>query len=81
MDQSNLNYVSLGVVRFSKDVYHDLKQNYPKSQLLVQEFSSSKDGKIKYKKPHRLWMLERIKEICIQAGIEEKKIYFCMEND
>ncbi|MCB0280424.1 MAG: hypothetical protein KDD94_13035, partial [Calditrichaeota bacterium] len=79
MDQ--LNYISLGVVRFSKDVYSDIQRNYPESQLLIQEFVNSVDGKIKYKRPHRLWMLEQIKRLCMTAGVAEKKIYFCMEND
>jgi spore photoproduct lyase len=76
-----INYISLGVVRFTKDVYHQVQQNYPESSLLASEFSKSFDQKIRYPKPMRLWMLHKVKSMLIEAGMQEKKIYLCMEED
>lgn len=76
-----INYISLGVVRFTKDVYHQVQQNYPKSSLLASEFSKSFDQKIRYPRPMRLWMLHKVKDMLMQAGMQEDKIYLCMEED
>lgn len=74
-----LEYLSLGVVRFTKDVYHQVKKNYPTSDLLASEFQMTPEGLIRYPKPLRLAMLRRLESECLEAGIEEKKIYLCME--
>lgn len=71
-------FISLGVVRFTKDVYFEVLKNYPASQIHASEFIKSFDNKIRYKKPQRLWMLNKIKQLCIQHKLS-KEIYFCME--
>lgn len=77
----HVSYISLGVVRFTKDVYHQVQQNYPDSSLLASEFSKSFDQKIRYPKPMRLWMLYKVKDMLMKAGMPEKKLYLCMEDD
>jgi spore photoproduct lyase len=72
-------YISLGVVRFTKDVYHQVQKNYPTSDLLAQEFVKSFDNKIRYSRPMRMWMLLKIKDLLMQKGFLEKQIYLCME--
>ncbi|MCC7429767.1 hypothetical protein IT568_02870 [bacterium] len=79
LPEKQLVYVSLGVVRFTKEVFFEVQKNYPKSDLLASEFVKSFDNKIRYNKPQRLWMLKTIKSLCVGAGISEKKIYLCME--
>jgi spore photoproduct lyase len=69
------------VVRFTKDVYHQVQQNYPKSSLLASEFSKSFDQKIRYPRPMRLWMLHKVKDMLIKAGMKEERVYLCMEED
>ena len=76
---SAIEYLSLGVVRFTNDVYHQVKKNYPKSDLHAEEFVKSFDGKVRYNRPMRLWMMSKIKELLMEAGLEEEKIYLCME--
>lgn len=76
-----ISYISLGVVRFTKDVYHQVQQNYPESSLLASEFSKSFDQKIRYPRPMRLWMLHKVKDMLMKAGMGEEKIYLCMEED
>ncbi len=75
----SIQYISIGVVRFTSNVFHQVKKNYPESELLAAEFTSSFDGKIRYPRPFRLWILGKIKDLCLQQGIDEEKIYLCME--
>ena len=75
-----LEYISLGVVRFTRDVYAQVKKNYPDSELLSQEFVKSFDNKIRYNRPMRLWILKTVQNICMEYGISKDKIYLCMEN-
>jgi spore photoproduct lyase len=78
---SKIQYVSLGVVRFTKDVFYQVKQNYPDSNLLAQDFVTSFDNKIRYNRPMRLWMLQKVKQTLLKFNIAEDKIYFCMEDE
>ena len=76
-----IKYISLGVVRFTKNVYHQMKKNYPNSSLLAENFTISFDNKVRYIRPKRLWILQTIKKILQDNGICEDKIYLCMENE
>lgn len=75
-----IRYISMGVVRFTKDVFHQVKKNYPESPLLHAEFVKSFDNKVRYSRPMRSWMLSKIKDICLDLGLEQNQLYFCMEN-
>lgn len=76
---NQLQYFSLGVVRFTEDVYHQMKKNYPTSVIHKEEFIKSFDNKVRYPKPIRLNIMEKIKSLLLKAGISESKIYLCME--
>jgi spore photoproduct lyase len=76
----DLQYVSLGVVRFTKDVYFEVEQNYPDSQLLKQPFVTPSDGKIRYPLYMRKMILREVRELLLQAGMDAEKVYYCMEN-
>ena len=76
-----LEYISLGVVRFTKDVYFEVEKNYPNSALLQESFIKSFDNKIRYKRPMRLHILEEMKSLLINKEIPEEKVYFCMEDE
>ena len=76
-----IRYLSLGVVRFTKNVYHQMKKNYPNSSLLAEKFTTSFDNKVRYIRPQRLWILQTLKKILLEKGLSEEKIYLCMEND
>jgi spore photoproduct lyase len=81
MPLEKIRYVSLGVVRFTKNVYHQMKKNYPDSSLLAENFTVSFDNKVRYIRPKRLWILQTVKKILMENGIVEDKIYLCMEKD
>lgn len=76
-----LEYLSLGVVRFTKDVHREVERNYPDSVLHSGPMIKSFDGKVRYHRPMRMWMMNAIKELSIHHGIEASKIYLCMEED
>lgn len=81
VDINLVRYISLGVVRFTKDVYYQFSQNYPDSKLHRSEMIKSFDGKVRYPRPIRMWMMNKIKSLLIEAGLESSKIYLCMEED
>ncbi len=78
---AQLGYISIGVVRFTKDVYREVEKNYGDSQMLHQNFTKSFDGKVRYTKPMRMWILNSVRDLCLKAGIDNEKIYLCMEED
>lgn len=81
IDPQKLRYVSIGVVRFTKNVYHQVAKNYPDSDFLADDLVKSFDNKVRYNRPMRLWLLGKVKEILIQAGVREEVIYECMEEE
>jgi spore photoproduct lyase len=76
-----LGYISIGVVRFTKDVYREVENNYSDSPILLQNFTKSFDGKVRYSKPMRMWILNTVKDICLKSNISKEKIYLCMEEE
>lgn len=77
----DLEYLSLGVVRFTKDVYREVERNYPDSVLHTAPMIKSFDNKVRYHKPMRMWMMNTIKELAIRAQINPDIIYLCMEDN
>lgn len=73
-------YISIGVVRFTKDIHREVEKNYPDSAIHGQDYIKSFDGKIRYNRPMRKWILSTVKDLCIKAGYTESKIYECMED-
>lgn len=80
IDVTRVQYVSLGVVRFTKEVYSQVRRNYPDSTMWDQEFVTSFDKKVRYSRPQRMAVLQSIKQLCLQAGFAESAVYLCMEN-
>lgn len=75
-----MSYISLGVVRFTKDVYQQVQKNYPDSDLLAQEFVKSFDNKIRYPRPMRMHILKTIEKILFAHGFTPEQVYLCMED-
>lgn len=74
-----LSYLSLGVVRFTKDVYREVERNYPDSAIHSTPMVKSFDNKVRYNHPMRMWMMNTVKELALENGVQEKVIYLCME--
>lgn len=78
---SALRYLSLGVVRFTKDVFREAERNYPESVIHTGPMIKSFDGKVRYHRPMRMWMMNSVKEAAISSGISADSIYLCMEGN
>ena len=76
-----LSYLSLGVVRFTKDVYREVERNYPDSIIHATPMIKSFDNKVRYNHPMRMWIMNTVKELAIKAGIKKEAIYLCMEEN
>ncbi len=76
---TQIEYISLGVVRFTKDVYYQVQQNYPNLPIFYQELDTSFDKKVRYPRPFRMWILNKIRELCFEHLGDYEKIYLCME--
>lgn len=75
-----LNYLSLGVVRFTKDVYREVENNYPDSLIHSTKMVKSFDNKIRYPRPLRNWILSTVFDLSVQKGVRKECIYLCMED-
>ena len=80
LDLSRVVYISVGVVRFTKDVYRQVGQNYPDSDLLAMEFIKTADGKVRYPRPMRMKILHKVKEFLLESGFASSQVYLCMED-
>ncbi len=79
IDLTRVEYISMGVVRFTSNVFHQVKKNYPQSELLAAEFATSFDGKVRYPRPFRQWILGKIREIALVHHVDPERVYMCME--
>lgn len=78
---ADIAYISLGVVRFTKDVYQQVKKNYPESLLALEDFETSFDNKVRYPQELRLPLLHNLKQQLLKLGFLEQQIYLCMEQE
>jgi spore photoproduct lyase len=79
LPDQHLSYLSLGVVRFTDSVWHQVKKNYPESPMMRQSLVESFDGKWRAPRPMRQWHLGKIKDALVKSGYDPQKIYYCME--
>jgi len=77
---NGIEYFSLGVVRFNKEVYSEIAKNYPDSSLLRQPFVTPEDGKIRYPMYMRKAILKEVYQLLNASGVRPDQIYYCMEN-
>ncbi len=75
----SFRYISIGVVRFTPDVYHQMNKNYPQSKVLNDSLRKGPDEKVKYSKPFRQWILKNIRQVLLDFGFTSTQIYECME--
>lgn len=78
--EDQLDYISLGVVRFTKDVWRAVQYNYPDLSFGAEMVRDRGDGKVRYPHVVRNSILNDLKELCIRKGIEVSKVYLCMED-
>lgn len=73
-----LSWVSIGSLRFTKELKKISMDRFPKSKIMTQEMFPSKDGKIRYFRPIREEMYRTVKEL-IEKNLKHVPRYLCME--
>lgn len=79
LPNSQCQYISTGVVRFTKDVYREFQSSYPRSKIHASTLEHSFDGKVRYPEKLRFAMMDFVKQQCIENGFSAEKVYLCME--
>jgi len=77
VDPKKVQYISIGVPRFTSDVWNAFKKNYPASKILKLEMT--KEQLIRPYFHIRTQLLNDCKNKLVSAGFDEKTIYLCME--
>jgi len=76
----NIVWISLGTFRFMPSLKSIIQKRFPESKIIYGEFISGMDGKMRYFKPLRINLYQKmvswIKEIA-----PDVLIYYCMEDD
>lgn len=71
-------WISLGSLRFTKELKKISQERFPKSAIMTGEMIASDDGKIRYFRPIREEMYRHLSEL-IRKSIGKVPYYLCME--
>jgi spore photoproduct lyase len=80
VDPKNIVWISLGTFRFMSSLKPIIRKRFPDSQLPFGEFIQGLDKKMRYFKPLRIEIYQRMAE-WIRAKAPEVCLYFCMEDE
>ena len=76
----NIVWISLGTFRFMSALKPIIQKRFAKSSIIYGEFITGLDGKMRYFKPLRIKIYQKI-VACIRRCAPRTFIYFCMEDD
>ncbi len=76
----NIVWISLGTFRFMPSLKPLIQKRFPNSKIIYGEFITGLDGKMRYFKPMRIELYQRIIN-SIRRHAPDVFIYFCMEDD
>ena len=76
----NIVWISLGSLRFMPALKLMVEKRFPKSKIVYGEFITGLDGKMRYFKPMRMKIYQKI-IACIRNQAPQTFIYFCMEDE
>ena len=77
---SSVVWISLGTFRFMPSLKPLIQKRYPHSKIIYGEFVTGLDGKMRYFKPLRIAVYQKI-VAAIRKFAPQTCIYFCMEDD
>jgi len=80
VSSENIVWISLGTFRFMPSLKSIIKKRFPDSKIIYGEFITGLDGKMRYFKPLRIELYQKIVS-CIRSMAPDVLIYFCMEDD
>ncbi len=76
----NIVWISLGTFRFMPSLKPLIQKRFPNSKIIYGEFITGLDGKMRYFKPIRIEVYQKI-IACLRQHAPQVFIYFCMEDD
>jgi len=76
----NIAWISMGTFRFMPSLKQIIQQRFPRSKIVYGEFITGLDGKMRYFKPLRIQIYQKIIG-WIREMAPDVLIYFCMEDD
>lgn len=78
-DPKRIAWISIGSLRFNPEMKTKMEQNFPATDLTLQEMVLGPDGKVRYVKPLRVEMYKRLYQALMSYCGSDSLIYFCME--
>jgi spore photoproduct lyase len=81
IDAEKIAWVSLGSLRFPRDLKTKIKERFPQSKILYEEFIRGNDGKMRYFKPLRIQLYRVIVGLLAKGKGKKIPLYFCMESN
>ena len=76
----NIAWISLGTLRFPPALKARIENRFPESKIIYEEFITGLDGKMRYFKPLRIKLYQKI-ITDIRELAPDVLIYLCMEDD
>ena len=80
VSSKNIVWISLGSFRFMPSLKSIVQKRFPDSKIIYGEFITGLDGKMRYFKPLRIELYQKIVSF-IKDIAPDVLIYFCMEDD
>jgi len=81
VDPLKISWISLGSLRFPPSLKPLIKERFPHTKIIYDEFIKGKDGKLRYFKPLRLELYQKIVKLIKSWGGDRIPLYFCMESE
>jgi spore photoproduct lyase len=80
IDPTRIAWVSLGSLRFPPSLREIIRQRFPETNIIYEEFIKGRDGKFRYIKSLRLEMYRYIVQAIKKQSGDKIPVYFCMES-
>jgi len=77
---SRIRWISLGCLRFPPALKPVMQARFPGSKIIYEELIPGRDGKLKYFRPIRVGLYQKVIELIRESGGEKIPLYLCMES-
>lgn len=79
IDPRRIAWISLGTFRYPPSLKPIIRERFPRSKIILEDFIQGQDGKMRYLKPLRVEMYSRVLSK-IRSCAPEVFVYLCMES-
>jgi len=80
IDPNAISWISMGCLRFMPSLKQVIQKRHPESPIMLGEFLPGLDGKMRYPKPQRIHMYQKVAQM-LNFSKYKYKLYLCMESD